>query len=130
MRGSGAAIQGGCDHGLRDGGDRWIDFLEGVVGRWVASSRTAPARPSRPGLGANQPPASNDGAIAVAPAMSNRRWVARMPYTPHSAAGTRTDPAVSLPRAKSQAPAAQAAAEPLEEPPGRRRAARGLTGVP
>jgi hypothetical protein len=37
---------------------------------------------------------------------------------------------VSLPSAKSQAPDATAEAEPLEEPPGTRPRARGLTGMP
>ena len=45
-------------------------------------------------------------------------------------AGTRTEPPVSLPSAKSHALAAAAAAEPLEEPPGSRPGARGLIGVP
>ena len=42
----------------------------------------------------------------------------------------RTDPPVSLPKAKSQAPEAVAVADPLDEPPGRRPGARGLAGVP
>ena len=42
----------------------------------------------------------------------------------------RTDPPVSLPSAKSQAPAAVADADPLDDPPGIRPGARGLTGVP
>jgi hypothetical protein len=37
---------------------------------------------------------------------------------------------VSLPKAKSQAPAAVADADPLDEPPGNRSGARGLSGVP
>src|SRR5947199_253870 len=42
----------------------------------------------------------------------------------------RTEPPVSLPSAKSQAPAAVAAAEPLDDPPGIRPGARTLAGVP
>jgi hypothetical protein len=42
----------------------------------------------------------------------------------------RTDPPVSLPRAKSQALAAQAAADPLDDPPGIRPDARKFVGVP
>ena len=49
---------------------------------------------------------------------------------PQNEAGTRTEPPVSLPMAKSQAPAAVAAAEPLEEPPGIRPGARRFAGVP
>src|SRR5437867_8586844 len=43
-----------------------------------------------------------------------------MPTTPQNAAGWRTDPPVSVPSARSTAPAATAAAEPPEEPPGTR----------
>ena len=39
-------------------------------------------------------------------------------------------PPVSLPSAKSQALAPQAAADPLDEPPGSRPGARRLAGVP
>ena len=42
----------------------------------------------------------------------------------------RTEPPVSEPRAKSTIPPATATAEPLEEPPGTRPGALGLTGVP
>jgi hypothetical protein len=49
---------------------------------------------------------------------------------PQNEAGTRIEPPVSLPRAKSQFPDAVAEAEPLDEPPGIRPGARGLTGVP
>ena len=49
---------------------------------------------------------------------------------PQNDAGMRTEPPVSLPSAKSQASAASAAAEPLDEPPGMRPGARRLTGVP
>ena len=49
---------------------------------------------------------------------------------PQTAAGTRTEPPVSEPRAKSAAPPATAEAEPLEEPQGMRPGALLLTGVP
>ena len=42
----------------------------------------------------------------------------------------RTDPPVSEPIAKSTSPAATAAAEPQDEPPGKRSGAAGLVGVP
>jgi hypothetical protein len=45
-------------------------------------------------------------------------------------AGTRVDPPVSVPSAKSHRPAATAAAEPLDDPPGTRPGARTLSGVP
>ena len=41
-----------------------------------------------------------------------------MPTTPHRAAGWRTEPPVSDPRARGTNPAATAAADPPEEPPG------------
>ena len=41
----------------------------------------------------------------------------RNPKTPQNAAGTRTDPPVSLPSARGATPAATTAAEPLLEPP-------------
>src|SRR3954469_23939271 len=49
---------------------------------------------------------------------------------PQNDAGPRTEPPVSLPRASSQRPAAMAAADPDDEPPGTRPGAAGLTGVP
>src|ERR1700741_1940283 len=52
------------------------------------------------------------------------------PATPQHAAGRRIEPPVSLPSAKSTSPAATATADPLEDPPGTRPGARGLTGVP
>jgi hypothetical protein len=50
-----------------------------------------------------------------------------MPQLP---AGTRTDPPVSVPRAKSASPQATADADPLDEPPGTRPGAFRLSGVP
>ena len=47
---------------------------------------------------------------------------------PQKLAGTRTEPPVSEPTAKSTSPPATAAAEPLEEPPGTRSGARVFTG--
>ena len=48
------------------------------------------------------------------------------PYTPHSAAGCRTEPPVSLPRLTGEMPAATATALPPEEPPGTRPVSQGL----
>ena len=47
-----------------------------------------------------------------------RPWVTLSPKHPHNAAGTRTEPPVSVPTATGVIPAATAAAEPPEEPPG------------
>ena len=48
------------------------------------------------------------------------------PTRPHNAAGWRIDPPVSLPRARGVMPAATAAAEPPDEPPGTREGSSGL----
>ena len=45
---------------------------------------------------------------------------------PHNAAGWRTEPPVSVPSAHQPSPAATAAAEPPEEPPGTRSVSQGL----
>src|SRR5262245_28715745 len=47
-----------------------------------------------------------------------RPYVGFNPTTPHSAAGCRTDPPVSLPIPHTASPAATAAAEPPDDPPG------------
>ena len=49
-----------------------------------------------------------------------------MPTTPHSAAGWRIEPPVSEPSASGTNPAATAAADPPEEPPGTRLGSQGL----
>ena len=53
-----------------------------------------------------------------------------MPTTPHSAAGWRIDPPVSEPRARGANPAATAAADPPDDPPGTRVVSCGLRVVP
>jgi hypothetical protein len=52
------------------------------------------------------------------------------PTTPQHAAGRRIDPALSVPSAASQSPAASAAPEPPLEPPGIRLGSSGLTTSP
>ena len=86
-------------------------------------SRVAPSR-------ANQPAVSKLGAWGITPARSTRPWVVRSPYRPQKPAGTRTDPPVSVPSAKSARPPATAAAEPEDEPPGTNPGAAGFRGVP
>mmetsp|Transcript_5624 Transcript_5624/g.23826 ORF Transcript_5624/g.23826 Transcript_5624/m.23826 type:complete len:293 (-) Transcript_5624:450-1328(-) len=79
---------------------------------------------------ANQPRVSKEGARGTHPRMETAPCVGLNPNTPQYDAGTRTLPAVSVPSAKSQKPAATAAALPLDDPPGMRSGAAGLTGVP
>ena len=52
------------------------------------------------------------------------------PTIPFSAAGTRPDPAVSVPSEKGTSPAPTAVAEPELEPPGMSSARRALRGTP
>ena len=47
-----------------------------------------------------------------------------------NAAGTRPDPAVSVPRAKCTMPAATAQADPDDDPPGTRAGSNTLRGTP
>ncbi len=91
---------------------------------------TRPTRSSSSASRANQPTASKLGASATAPSALTRPWVGRKPKIPQKLAGRRTDPAQSVPSAMSASPPATAEAEPLDEPPGMRPGARGLTGVP
>ena len=53
-----------------------------------------------------------------------------MPTIPHSAAGWRIEPPVSVPIAHGAVPAATAAAEPPEEPPGTRARSHGFSVGP
>ncbi len=52
-----------------------------------------------------------------------------MPTTPHSEAGWRIEPPVSVPRVKKHSSAATAAAEPPEDPPGTQSGQNGLRVV-
>ncbi len=65
----------------------------------------------------NQPAVSQDGESEKASAMNGSPGVRRKPKRPQNAAGTRTEPPVSVPMASGTMPAATAAAEPLLEPP-------------
>ncbi len=53
-----------------------------------------------------------------------------MPTTPQCDAGWRIEPPVSLPNAIGTMPAATAAAEPPDEPPGVRARSHGLRAAP
>ena len=57
-------------------------------------------------------PVSRDGDRGTTPSTLTAPWVVRIPGIPQKAAGTRTLPAVSVPRAKSTSPAATADADP------------------
>src|SRR5215469_8639920 len=87
----------------------------------MPSSTAATSRPSGPTV-------SRDGASGYTPSSGIRPQVVFRPAIPQQAAGIRTDPPVSVPRAASAA--ATATAEPLDDPPGSRRGSAGFTGVP
>ena len=59
-----------------------------------------------------------------------RPYAVFSPVIPQQAAGMRTDPPVSVPKATSASPVATATADPDDDPPGSRRGSRGFTGVP
>jgi hypothetical protein len=73
---------------------------------------------------------SNVGENGITPATDTAPCVGRIPHNPQLLAGIRTDPPVSVPSAKSTSPRATAEADPLDDPPGTRSGAAGLSGVP
>jgi len=75
------------------------------------------------------PTVSNDCANGTTPAVETVPCVGRIPYSPQYDAGTRIEPAVSVPNPRSARPPATAAAGPLVEPPVVHPGAEGLGGV-
>ena len=91
---------------------------------------TCTARVSTTGFAASRPTVSKVGASARQPAVSMLPHVGRRPWTPHIAAGTRVEPAVSVPIPSDASPPATAAADPDDDPPHRNPGLRGLRGGP
>src|SRR5438093_6797362 len=81
-------------------------------------------------LRANVPTWSREEAKAMSPYLETRPYVGFIPTTPHRAAGCLTEPPVSVPRAHTASPAATAAADPPEEPPGTRSTSHGFRTGP
>src|SRR5882672_10130361 len=75
---------------------------------------------------ANGPIWSRLDAKAISPYRLTRPYVGFIPTTPHSAAGWRMEPPVSVPSEMMASPAATAAALPPELPPGTRSRSQGL----
>src|SRR5437016_10411350 len=73
---------------------------------------------------------SRFGAIGYTPSIGIKPYVVFKPTTPQQAAGTRIEPAVSVPNAMSAIPDATAMAFPDEDPPGIRFRFNGFSGVP
>src|ERR1700761_4187118 len=89
----------------------------------MPSSTAATSAPSGPTV-------SMEDASGYTPSSGTRPQVVFRPAIPQQAAGIRTEPPVSVPRATSASPAATATAEPLDDPPGSRPGSSGFTGVP
>src|SRR5262245_1525365 len=68
----------------------------------------------------NNPSVSRSGESGNTPSVGKRPQELFQPTIPQSAAGTRTDPPVSDPIANGASPAATAADDPLDDPPGAR----------
>ena len=79
---------------------------------------------------AKKPWLSRLGLSPVTPVSGTRPWLSTIAATPQYAAGRITEPAVCDPSARGTCPAATAAAEPLEEPPGVCPGAAGLVVGP
>src|SRR6476620_7685129 len=105
------------------------DGLSVVVGASVASS-TAAIRWRSSALRVKTPTVSSVGANGMTPASEMRPCEGRQPQMPQLLAGTRTEPPVSVPSAKSTSPQATADADPFEEPPVTRSGAAGFNGDP
>ena len=73
---------------------------------------------------------SSDEAKAIIPYRETAPYVGFRPTIPHKAAGWRMEPPVSVPIATGASPAATAAAEPPELPPGTRSWSHGLRTSP
>ena len=77
-------------------------------------------------VAAMKPGVSRVVEIGTMPSAGYRPIVGRSPATPVTAAGTRTEPPVSVPSPAGTAPAATSAAVPLDEPPANRSVSYGL----
>src|SRR5262245_6734446 len=95
-----------------------------------APNKTAAVLAKMSAVRACTPTVSNVGANGITPATEMKSCEGRSPHTPQLLAGTRTDPPVSVPSAKSAKPQATADTDPLDDPPGTRSGARGFSGVP
>src|SRR5215213_7998975 len=105
------------------------DDSSDIVGDSTASS-TAATRSRSSGVRVNTPTVSSVGANGITPATEIKPCEGLHPQIPQLLAGTRTEPPVSVPSAKSTSPQATADAEPFEEPPVTRSGAAGFSGVP
>src|SRR6266705_2536002 len=96
-----------------------------VSAHGAPANRTSPTFANTSALRARTPTLSKDGANGFTPATDTNPCDGRKPQIPQLLAGTRVEPPVSVPKAKSTRPHATAEADP----PGTRSGARGLRGV-
>src|SRR5258708_33576384 len=73
-----------------------------------------------------RPAVSSEGAKGITPSRGSSPKLGLKPQIPQNEAGRRTEPSVCVPSAKGTIPAATAAAEPEELPPGVWPGKRGL----
>ena len=104
------------------------DVVDGSVGSGppIASRRSAQSSAVR----ASGPTVSYVQETGITPRFGTRPVVGRIPVTPQSAAGMRTEPAVSVPSAPGTRPAATAAPLPPLDPPQIRSVSHGLRAGP
>ena len=100
----------------------------GSAASYPRSHAAPPAR--RPRCGRTPKPCRRIGRPAPCPVAEIAPIVGFSPTMLPNAAGTRPDPAVSVPSAKSTIPAATATPEPDDDPPGTCAALNTLRGVP
>ncbi len=86
----------------------------------MAGSSTAKPHSASAALKAKRPAVSTLGARGTIPSFSHRPTLVLRPNVPQNAAGTRTEPAVSEPKASWQAPIHNDTGAPELEPPGTR----------
>src|SRR5205823_11758852 len=106
------------------GGSR--EYPSAGSGPRIASS-TATASPT---VSANIDTQSSERQAGSTPRALTRPRVGFSPTMLVNDAGTRPDPAVSVPSAKATSPTATATAEPELEPPGMKSESNGLRGTP
>ena len=106
----------------------WCDTGSSGSAPAITSSKMAPSRTLR----ARGPTVSWVGHSSIRPCRLISPCVVFSPTRPHSPAGMRTEPPVSVPMAAQARPAATATADPLLDPPGIRCVcmSQGFQGVP
>src|SRR6476646_10619959 len=92
----------------------------------IEASTSAASRAVR----ANTDTQSSDRQAGTTPLVLTNPWVGLQPMMLPNAAGTRPDPAVSVPRANGTMPVATATPDPELDPPGTTAESNGLRGVP